>query len=105
MIIVLGPVRVHPGKFDEVLAVSSENVLPLSSGPVWIAHAAHSDTEDEPRAGLVEKWTHRAAPNVRFQVPTSSQILKAARALCSAAPVIGICTAAILGSHRAPEHA
>jgi quinol monooxygenase YgiN len=88
MIIVLGSVVAHAGRFDEALALSEEHVARSRAEPGCIAHAVHRDTENPHRLVFVERWSSREALWAHFAVPASRAFGKALAGLAVEAPTI-----------------
>jgi quinol monooxygenase YgiN len=90
MIIVTGRVKAQPATLAQMRELSLEHVHRSRSEPGCLLHSVHHDVEDPLTLLFLEHWQDRAALDVHFRVPASSEFVTAVAALAAEPPTMQI---------------
>lgn len=77
MIIVLGSIVVDEAKMSEALEQSKIHVARSRAEPGCISHAVYQDPDVKGKLVFVEEWQDQESLAEHFQVPASSEFVKA----------------------------
>ena len=90
MLIVTGSVEIRDDAVEEALEIALTHVRRSRTEPGCLLHSVHRDAERPNRLFFFEQWADRAALDVHFAVPESSDMVRALSALAVEPPSMQI---------------